>query len=104
MPNCSAWRRMARPSMNCSRRGIRWRRAFSGSIETVQGKANRLNQYYAELGIADAFQKDLDRINAVTAADVQRVVRQYLLGPRAILTVVPNGKRELAATPRSSTP
>ena len=74
------------------------------SIETVQGKANRLNMYYAETGVADAFQKDLDRINAVTAADVQRVVRQYLLGPRAILTVVPQGKRELAAAPRSSTP
>lgn len=75
-----------------------------GSIETVQGKANRLNQYYAELGVADAFQKDLDRTNAVTAADVQRVVRTYLLGARAVLTVVPTGKRELAATPRSSTP
>jgi len=75
-----------------------------GSIETVQGKANRLNQYYAELGVADAFQKDLDRTNAVTAADIQRVVRTYLLGPRAILTVVPKGKPELAATPRSSTP
>ncbi|MGH7592340.1 MAG: M16 family metallopeptidase [Gemmatimonadales bacterium] len=67
-----------------------------GGMETIQGKANRLNQYYIETGNPDAFQKDVDRIRAVSAADVQRVVRTYLLGPRVILSVVPIGK---AATP-----
>ena len=67
-----------------------------GGMETIQGKANRLNQYYIETGNPDGFQKDIDRLRAVTATDVQRVVRQYLLGPRAIISVVPTGK---AATP-----
>ncbi len=65
-------------------------------METIMGKANRLNRYYIEIGTPDGFQKDIDRLRAVTAADVQRVVRQYLLGPRAIISVVPTGK---AATP-----
>jgi zinc protease len=67
-----------------------------GGMETVMGKARLLNQYYIELGTPDGFQRDIDRLRAVTAADVQRVVRQYLLGPRAIISVVPMGK---AATP-----
>jgi zinc protease len=63
-----------------------------------------MNQYYIETGNPDAFQKDIDRLRAVSAADVQRVVRQYLLGARGIVSVVPKGKNELAATPRSVTP
>ncbi|HEY4320480.1 MAG TPA: pitrilysin family protein [Gemmatimonadales bacterium] len=73
-------------------------------METIQGKANQMNQYYIETGNPDAFQKDIDRLHAVSAADVQRVVRQYLLGPRGIISVVPRGKPELAATPRRTTP
>lgn len=67
-----------------------------GGMETIQGKANRLNQYYIQTGNPDAFQKDIDRLRAISAADVQRVVRDYLLGARAILSVVPRGK---ATTP-----
>lgn len=62
------------------------------SMETVQGKAARLNQYYIETGNPDAFERDAERLRAVTAADVQRVVQHYLLGPRAIISVVPLGK------------
>ena len=75
--------------------------AFLRGIETVQGKANQLNQYYYEIGTPDGFQRDLDRFRNVTAADVQRVVRQYLTGPRAIVSVVPMGKKELGAEPRA---
>jgi hypothetical protein len=32
----------------------------------------------------------------VTAADVQRAARQYLLQPKVVLTVVPEGRRDLA--------
>ena len=74
---------------------------FLGGIESVNGKANQMNDYYYAIGTPDGFQRDLDRMRAVTAADVQRVARQYLLGPRAIISVVPQGKRELAATERS---
>jgi len=34
----------------------------------------------------------------VTAADIKRVITTYLRGPRVMLSIVPTGKRELAAT------
>ena len=71
---------------------------FLNSLEFADAKADRLNAYYYATGTADYFQRDLDRYRAVTTADVQRVVRQYLLSGRATLSVVPQGKRELAAT------
>jgi zinc protease len=71
--------------------------SFLRGIETVTGKADRLNAYYYQTGNPDAFQSDLDRYKAVTAADVQRVVRQYLRANRVMASVVPQGKPELAA-------
>jgi zinc protease len=74
--------------------------AFLSGIESVGRKADQLNAYYYQLGTPDAFQRDLDRYRAVTAADVQRVVQKFLTGPRAIISVVPQGKQELAAAGR----
>jgi zinc protease len=74
---------------------------FLSGIQTVAGKADQLNQYYYETGQPDAFQRDLDRLKAVSGTDVQRVVRQYLLGARAIVGVVPMGRTNLRATPRA---
>lgn len=73
---------------------------FLNSIESVNSKADQLNKYYFLLGTPDAFQRDLDRYRAVSADDVRRVVQQYLTGPRAIVSVVPQGRTELAATAR----
>lgn len=73
---------------------------FLNGMESTGRKADQLNAYFYQLGTPDAFQRDLDRYRAVTAADVQRVVKQYLTGPRVIISVVPQGKRELAATGR----
>jgi zinc protease len=73
---------------------------FLNGLEFVGNKADRLNSYYYATGTPDYFQRDLDRYRAVTAADVQRVVRQYLLTGRVTLSVVPQGRTELAATPR----
>jgi zinc protease len=77
--------------------------SFLGSIQTVNGKANQLNSYYYQIGEPDGFSRDLERTKAVTAADVQRVVEQYLLGPRAIVSVVPEGQPELHAVARETT-
>ena len=74
--------------------------SFLNGLEFSDGKADQLNSYYMATGTADYFQKDLDRYRAVTAADVQRVVRQYLLTGRVTLSVVPTGKQDLAATRR----
>ena len=60
-------------------------------------KADRLNAYFYQTGTPDSFQADLDRYKGVTAADVQRVVKQYLRTNRVMASVVPQGKPDLAA-------
>jgi zinc protease len=73
---------------------------FLNRLEFTSAKADQLNSYYYATGEPDFFQRDLDRYRAVTAADVQRVVREYLLGGRVTLSVVPQGQPALAATKR----
>jgi zinc protease len=64
------------------------------------GKADQLNFYNYFVGAPDYFQKDLDRYRKVTPAAVQRAVQTYLPpGGRVVLSVVPQGKPELAVTP-----
>jgi zinc protease len=72
--------------------------SFLNRLEFTSAKADQLNSYYYATGNPDFFQQDLDRYRAVTAADVQRVVRQYFAGGRVTLSVVPQGKTNLAAT------
>jgi zinc protease len=69
-------------------------------MESSMRLADQLNAYYYQLGTPDGFQRDLDRYRAVTAADVQRVVKTYLTGPRVSIAVVPQGKRDLASAER----
>jgi zinc protease len=71
---------------------------FLNRLEFVSAKADQLNAYYYFTGTPDYFQRDLDRVWAVTAADVKRAVSTYLRGPRVMLSIVPMGKRGLAAT------
>jgi zinc protease len=73
-------------------------------LENVDAKADQLNYYYYYTGQPDYLAQDLARMRAVTAADVQRVARTYLRGPRVTLSVVPQGRRELAATRGGMTP
>lgn len=70
---------------------------FLRRLETVSRKADMLNRYYSIVGQPDYFEHHLERYRAVTPADIQRVARQYLMQPRAILSVVPEGHPELAA-------
>jgi len=78
--------------------------AFLRGIQTVSGKADQLNEYHYQTGNPDGFQEDLDRLQAVTPADIQRVVRKYLQAPRVMISVVPQGKPALAATKKQVTP
>jgi zinc protease len=75
---------------------------FVGGMERVggfSGKANQLNYYNYFVGTPDYFQQDLDRTLKLTSADVQRAAQQYLKGAhRVILSVVPQGKTELAVS------
>jgi zinc protease len=71
---------------------------FLNRLEFVSAKADQLSSYYFLTGQADGFQADLDRYRSVTAEDVKRVVQRYLTRPRVMLSIVPQGKRDLAAT------
>jgi zinc protease len=77
---------------------------FLSALESTTRKADLLNAYYYRTGNPDGFQADLDRYRAVTAEDIRRVVKQYLLAPKVILSVVPKGKPELAARAGGATP
>jgi len=63
------------------------------------GIADQLNQYAYFAGTPDYFEQDLDRFRSLTPADLQRVTRQYLAeAHRVVLSVVPQGKTELAVS------
>jgi zinc protease len=65
------------------------------SVGGFNGKANLLNHYNFFVGDPDYIQQDLARFEAVTTADVHRVARQQFAKPKVVLTVVPEGQREL---------
>jgi zinc protease len=75
-----------------------YRSSFLNRIASVHGKADLLNEYNYLAGTPDYVQKDAARYDAVTREDVQRVARTYLGQHKLVLTVVPEGKRELALT------
>jgi zinc protease len=71
---------------------------FLNRLASVLGKADRLNYYNYIAGNPDYVQQDAARYDRVTAADVQRVARTYLGRPKIVLTVVPEGKRDMMLT------
>ena len=75
------------------------RASLLDELSSVLGKADRLSYYNYFAGTPEWIGQDLARYAKLTSADVQRVARQYLLSqPKIILTVVPQGKKELALT------
>jgi zinc protease len=77
-------------------RSLNSRRAsFLDQLASVLGKSDRLASYDYTAGTPDYAQQDLARYERVTAADVQRVATEYLNKPKVVLTVVPDGKRQL---------
>lgn len=75
-----------------------YRSSFLNRLAGVLGKSEILNSYNYMAGTPDYVQQDAARYDRVTRADVQRVARTYLSRPRVILTVVPQGKREMMLT------
>lgn len=67
-------------------------------VGSFGGKADQLAFYDYFVGTPDYFQTDLDRYRRVTPADVQRVAREHLQRHRVVLSVVPQGRPEMAAT------
>ena len=72
-----------------------YRAQFLDQLASVNGKADQLNFYDYFAGTPDYVRQDAARYDAVSAADVQRVAREYLGKPKVVLTVVPEGKVEL---------
>ena len=75
-----------------------FRAGFIDRLASVRSKADLLNNYNYSVGTPDYVQQDAARYDRVTAADVQRVARTYLSRPKVVLTVVPEGKREMMVT------
>lgn len=67
-------------------------------LSSVLGKAEQLNYYNYMAGDPDYAAKDLARWEKLTTADVQRAAARWLQQPKVILTVVPQGRAELAHT------
>jgi zinc protease len=75
-----------------------YKASFLNRLASVLGKAEVLNSYNYFKGTPDYVQQDAARYDRVTAADVQRVARTYLGRPKIVLTVVPEGKKDMMLT------
>jgi zinc protease len=64
--------------------------SFVSGMETVAGKADQLNAYFAMTGNPDYFGEDLARYRALHANDIQAAVRRWLPVDRRVeLSVIP---------------
>jgi zinc protease len=73
--------------------------AFFDRLERVGGfggKADQLNAYFFRTGDPDYFEEDLARYRALAPSDVQAAASRFLGPGRVVLSVVPEGKKELA--------
>jgi zinc protease len=81
---------------------------FIYGLQTVGGfggKDDQLNGYATFLNNPGYFEQDLARYRKLTAADVQRVAREYLTDKRYILSIVPRAAGPTnAAGPAPATP
>jgi zinc protease len=71
------------------------RAQFLDRLASVDGKAEALNYYNYFAGTPDYAQQDAERYAKVTLADVQRVAQTYLTKPKVVLTIVPQGKKNM---------
>lgn len=76
---------------------------FLQSLERVSSKADQLNAYYYESGQPDGFAADLARYRAVSADDIKRAAG-YLMNAKVVLSVVPEGKKEMAVSVKGVMP
>ena len=73
--------------------------SFLDRLENIGTKANLLNTYVRLTGNPDYFNEDLARYKAIDPGDVQAIARSWLPDEaRVVLSIVPVGKKELAAT------
>jgi len=72
--------------------------SFLSGLETSSRKADQLNSYFVRTGNPDFFNEDLWRYKALSPSDIRAIAKTYLRDhARVVLSVVPQGKNELAA-------
>lgn len=72
--------------------------SFLARLESVEYKADLLNNYYLFTGNPDFFNEDLARYRAIDPQDVSAAAQTFLGGDhRLVLSIVPTGKKQLAA-------
>ena len=70
--------------------------SFLDRIQRIGDKADQLNGYFTATGNPDYFNEDLSRYKSLSPADVQSMAQTYLKdNGRLILSIVPEGKKEL---------
>jgi len=62
---------------------------FVFSLENAQGLAQAIGRSWILTGDASAFMRDVDEIEKVSAAEVQRVVKKYLTPENATVVIIP---------------
>ncbi|MGH7528864.1 MAG: M16 family metallopeptidase [Gemmatimonadales bacterium] len=97
--------RAAPPTAREVQRAVnRYEAGFLRRLERIGGfggKADQLNGYSIRTGDPDYFAEDLARYRALDGTDVQAAVVSFLEpDERVVLSVVPQGKRELAVQPK----
>ena len=76
---------------------------FVSALQSNLGRANMLLSGAVFHGDPAYYQTEYAKLKAVTAADVQRVANKYLGAGRIVLSIVPQGKPELASKPDQCT-
>jgi len=66
------------------------------SVGGLGGKADQLNLYYFRTGNPDYFEEDLARYRSLAPNDLQAAAARFLGPGRVLVSVVPEGKKELA--------
>ena len=75
------------------------------SFQSLNRKADALNQYYYYTGNPDYANEDFSRYTAISVEDLSAMARRYLdPEKRVLLSVVPEGQTELAVSKKSVKP
>ena len=77
--------------------------AFVSDLESNLRKGLLLSSGQAYYGDPSHYRIDYAKIRSITAADIKRVANTYLGPGRVVLSVVPEGKTDLASKPERST-
>jgi zinc protease len=71
--------------------------SFLEQLEVVSAKADQLNEYLYYTGTPDYFNQDIERFRRLVPQDLSNAARRFLdPDRRVILSIVPNGRTELA--------